>query len=192
VAAFPTPYLSPEQYLELDRQSERRSEYYDGHIYPMQDTSFRHGLILTNLMGSLIPLLASSTCRMVTQTGRVQVPGDKKYVYPDLIVVCGKMEFQDGQRDTLLNPTVLFEVLSPSTADYDRGIKFEWYRSIPGLQAYVVVAHNRVAVTRYTRQTGQRWLLDDFSNIDDTLELDSINVRIPLTAIYHDIELDEQ
>jgi Uma2 family endonuclease len=192
VAALPTPYLTPEQYLELDRHSERPSEYSDGHAYPIENTTARHSLMLFNLAGTLKARLAGTSCKVMGATLRVRIPRTKmKYVYPDVIVSCGKLEFDDEHRDTLLNPTVLFEILSPSTGDYDRGTKGSWYRSIPSLKTYVVIAQDQVSVTRYTRQAEQDWLLKDLISIHDVLDLDAINSRIALAEIYHEIELDE-
>ena len=191
VAALPTPYLTPEQYLEIDRHAELPNEYSDGLMYPIENTSLRHGRILTNLIRSLCNRLVDSPCEVVSSTVRVRIPGTKKYTYPDLIVTCGAADLEDSEADTLLNPTVLFEILSPNTADYDRGTKAEWYRTIPSLKAYVVVAQDRIAVTRFKREGEHTWLVNDLYGTDESLDIDSIGCSFPLAEIYRKIELDQ-
>lgn len=121
---------------------------------------------------------------------RVKVHTTGLYTYPDVILVCGKRRFHDERRDTLLNPLVIIEVLSPSTADYDRGAKFAHYRQLESLQEYVLVAQDERHVMRYVRQPDHRWLLEEFRNHDDTVELPSVACRLSLADVYENVEDD--
>ena len=183
MVSLPSPLLSPEQYLEIDSRAELPSEYYDGVMYPIEATTFRHDDIQSNLSGFVKPALRNSTCHSHGPTVRVRLP-NKRYAYPDLFVVCGKIEREDKKYDTALNPVVIFEVLSPSTGDFDRGGKADLYRAIPTVRDYVIIAQDEVLVQRYARQEAGKWLLETFDSIADILHLDSIGLKIPLSEIY--------
>src|SRR5579859_5553179 len=121
MSAQAQPRLTPEQYLDAERTAEFKHEYYNGHIYAMSGGSYRHGQIIGNLTGALLTRLATRPCSVVPNDLRLRVSPDGLYTYPDVIVVCGDPRFVDNQHDTLLNPALIIEVLSPSTEAYDRG-----------------------------------------------------------------------
>ena len=174
---------TPEEYLTLERKAEFKSEYLNGEIYAMSGASREHNLVSTNLGGQLYLQLMERPCESYSSEMRVYVPSTGLYTYPDVVVVCDEPRFQDREFDNLLNPTVLFEVLSPSTEAYDRGKKFAHYRSIESLQEYVVVAQDRVSVEQYSRKDRQ-WMLTAWNSLDDVLRLDSIGCEIPLSEVY--------
>ncbi len=126
----PKSFLTPEQYLEIDRQAERKSEYWQGEMFAMSGAAEPHNLILPNIIVQIHPQLRTRDCRTYSNDMRVRVSTTGLYTYPDMVVVCGAPQFLDARRDTLLNPTLIVEVLSPSTEAYDRGRKFEHYQSI--------------------------------------------------------------
>lgn len=191
MASLPSPLLSPEQYLELDSRSDRPSEYYDGVMYQIEATTANHSRIQGNLSGYLRQIFRKTPCESLGPTIRVLLP-NKRYAYPDILVVCGKISFDDKAYQTVLNPGVIIEVLSPSTEDFDRGGKADLYRGIASLKEYVIVAQDRILVQRYTRTGERQWTLREFSQADEVLRLDSVNVDIPLSEIYERVEFEPE
>lgn len=182
-------YLTPEEYLTIERQSAIRSEYLHGEMFAMSGSSREHNLIVTNLSREISTQLRGRPCETYTNDQRVHIPSTSVYTYPDLVVACGEPRFQDQQFDTLLNPVVIIEVLSPNTEAYDRGEKFEGYRTIDSLKEYVLVAQDKPRVEHYLRQDGNRWLLTAVSGLDARVSLPSIQCELALAEIYERIEL---
>lgn len=174
---------TPEEYLALERKSDFKSEYFDGFITSMAGTSREHSLIAGNLGGELRAQLKGRPCETYISDVRVLVSRTGLYTYPDVIVVCGDRQFEDQVVDTLLNPTLIIEVLSPTTESYDRGKKSGHYRRLESLKEYVLVAQDEVRVERYSRQ-GELWQITDLTNIEETLDLSSIDCHVPLREIY--------
>jgi Uma2 family endonuclease len=195
VSTQPKTYLTPEQYLEIERNAEFKSEYYQGEMFPMggpyamAGPKFAHNVLVGNVVGELGQQLRSRPCAVCPSDMRVRVSQTDLYTYPDVVVVCGGPEFLDDRRDTLVNPNLIVEVLSPSTEAYDRGRKFELYRSIPSLTEYLLVASDRVHVDLYTRQPDGRWLLTSASGLEESLELQSVSCRIGLGDLYEKVDL---
>jgi Uma2 family endonuclease len=181
-AAF-KPHLTPQQYLALERKSEVKHEYHAGVMYAMAGTSREHNLIAGNLFGEIRAQLRDRPCEVYVGDMRVLVSPTGLYTYPDVVAVCGEPRFEDHEVDTLLNPTLIVEVLSPTTEAYDRGKKFGHYRRLESLQEYVLVAQDEVRVERYTRQ-GDEWLLTELSQLEDSLRLASIGCEVSLREIY--------
>jgi Uma2 family endonuclease len=178
---------TPEQYLALERKAAVKSEYLGGHIVAMAGTSRAHNLIAGNLNSQISTQLRERPCESYVSGMRVTVPPTGLYTYPDVVAVCGEPRFLDSELDTLLNPTVIIEVLSPSTEAYDRGLKFAHYRRLASLREYVLVAQDRVLVERYTRQ-GEEWLLTEWGGIEDVLQLASIDCAVALHEIYAKVQ----
>jgi Uma2 family endonuclease len=175
---------TPQEYLELERKSPTRNEYYKGEIFAMAGASRQHNLIVGNVNAEIRERILSRPCESYATDMRVCIEATGLYTYPDVVVVCGGPRFQDHEGiDTLLNPTVIFEVLSESTEAYDRGVKFGHYRRIPSLREYVLVSQDRMFVERYIKQ-GENWVLSDFSLPEHVLRLDSVDCAIPLDRIY--------
>ncbi|HWE36618.1 MAG TPA: Uma2 family endonuclease [Isosphaeraceae bacterium] len=174
---------SPEEYLVHERRAQLRHEYRDGVITAMAGTSREHSLILMNLARDVGVQLRHRPCEVHGSDLRVAVTAAGLDTYPDLTIVCGEPQFLDNQFDTLLNPTVVIEILSPSTEDDDRGEKFERYKRLESLREYVLVAQDRARVERFTRR-GDEWVLAEFDSLDDVLRLESIGCEIPLREVY--------
>lgn len=190
MASQPQDYITPEQYLELERKADHvRSEYFDGQIFAMTGASRRHILIVTNLVMQLGIQLKKRPCEVYSNDMRVRVTPTGLYTYPDVIVMCGEPLLADNHKDTLLNPTLIIEVLSESTKDYDRGGKFEHYRSLESFKEYVLVAQNKPHVEDFVRQPDHRWMFSETNNLQDTIELTSINCHLALSEIYDKVEL---
>lgn len=183
VSSDPLHRLTAAEYLALERQSEHRSEYLDGEVYAMTGASRRHNLIVLNLAAALHGQLKGRPCEVYANDMRVHVAATGLFTYPDVAAVCGEPRFADAALDTLLNPILLIEVLSPSTEAYDRGKKFAHYRTLGSLAELVLVAQDEIRVERYTRQEDGRWLLSEASR-GDSLALPSISCEIPLSEIY--------
>lgn len=173
-----------EEYLAMERSSlDGKCEYIDGQIYAMVGASRAHNLINVNIAGELSRQLKGRPCETYSNDMRVKAATAKHYYYPDLAVVCGKPEFEDGHADTLLNPIVLVEILSASTEAHDRGGKFASYRRIPSLREYLLVSQDTPLVERYARQ-GESWVLTETSGLGNSVSLEAINCTLPLREIY--------
>lgn len=176
--------LTPKQYLARERSSQTKGEYLDGEVFAMTGASERHNLIAGNTFASLHAQMKGRPCNVYPSEMRIKVATPGLYTYPDVTVVCGGVELEDEDRDTLLNPTVIVEVLSKSTAAYDRGEKFEHYRKIPSLMEYLLVAQDKCLVEHYQRQPEDRWLLSEANSLEEVLELPAIECRLALAEVY--------
>lgn len=190
-SATSRPRFTPEQYLALERKADFKSEFCNGFIIAMAGASRVHNVIGGNLHGEIRSQLKGRPCEVYISDMRVRVSPAGLFTYPDVVAVCGEARFLDDKGDTLLNPTMIAEVLSTSTESYDRGDKFMHYRRLESLREYVVISQNKVLVERFTRQ-GDEWLLTEFRNLDDTLRLASIDCAVPLREIYARIEFPGQ
>lgn len=191
MSAIPKTLLTPEQYLAQERRAEFKSEYYRGEVFAMAGASFEHTLIKDNLAREAGNQLKDGDCRVLTSDMRVKVPASVLYTYPAILIVCDVPQFEDTQRDTLLNPTIIIEVLSDSTEKYDRGDKFRQFRDIPSLKEYVLASQSAAVIERYVRQTNDDWLLTTFDNLSGTFEFASIPVRIALSELYRGVSFPE-
>lgn len=184
-------HYSPEEYLTLEREAEYKSEYFNGEISAMTGASRRHNLVAGNVFASLHAQLRQRPCEIYPSDMRVKVSPTGLYTYPDVVVVCGEPSFDDERKDTLLNPTLLVEVLSKSTASYDRGEKFEHYRKLDSLTEYLVIAQNKHHVEHYVRQPDNQWLLSETDDLQETVHLPSTGCELTLTDIYAKVEIDK-
>ncbi|GAB4200540.1 MAG: Uma2 family endonuclease [Roseiflexaceae bacterium] len=188
----PTPFLTEAEYLERERASITKNEYYAGGIFAMVGASEAHNLIASNVNAALHSQLRGCPRRVYPSDMRVKVSQTGLITYPDITVVCGGSLFRDpDKRDTLLNPTVIIEILSPSTERYDRGLKFQNYRTLDSLQEYVLIAQDKRYVEHYSRHTGNQWLLSEAHTIDAEVALVAIGCLLKLADIYENVELDE-
>ncbi len=189
MSSQPKTRLTPEEYLAIERKAEYKSEYFNGEMFAMAGASERHVLIVTNVVAELRGQLRRRPCTVYSTDLRVRVSPTGLYTYPDIVVVCGQPQFADDQRDTLLNPTLIVEVLSESSKDYDRGGKFEHYRSLASLNEYVLIAQDKHHVEHFVRQPDNRWLLSETNWLEDTIHLSSIDCDLALIEVYDKVEL---
>ncbi len=179
------PVFTSEEYLLLERASEIRHEYLDGFVYAMAGESPEHSTLCFNLAGILHAQLINKACRGFSPNMKVRTDESGLYAYPDLAVVCGEPLFHDERRDVLVNPTVIFEVLSPSTEAYDRGEKFLRYRThLATLTDYVLVTQSKAFVEHFSRQPDGAWLYTAMSGVSEVLALASIDCRLLLEDVY--------
>lgn len=183
-------YVTPEEYLAFERAAEYKNEYFNGEIYAMTGASRKHNLITLNIGAELRAQLRGRDCEAYASEMRVRISAANLYTYPDVVVVCGKPQFEDQHVDTLLNPTVIFEVLSKSTAAYDHGAKFHHYRTLESLQEYLMIAQDEFRVEHYAKQTDGQWLLNDISLADGMMKLASIQCTLELKDVYEKVEME--
>lgn len=176
--------VSIEDYLAAERRAETKSEYLDGEVFAMSGASRSHNLVALNAAAALHGQLKGRPCETYAGDMRVHIPATGLYTYPDVTVVCGEPRFDDSELDTLLNPTLLIEVLSPSTEGYDRGKKFAHYRTLESLREYVLVAQEEARVELFTRQDDGHWLLSEASRLDEAIPLASIGCELRLADVY--------
>jgi Uma2 family endonuclease len=181
------PRYTPQQYLAMERKADFKSEYDSGFITAMAGASTEHNTIAVNLSREISLQFKNRPCRVFVGDLRLCVSPTGLYTYPDLMAVCGDRQYLDAEVDTLLNPTMIIEVLSSTTESYDRGRKFRHYQQLASLKEYVLVAQDEVRVERFTRR-GDDWILSVFTSLDDTLRLASIDCEVPLREIYDKVE----
>jgi Uma2 family endonuclease len=189
MATLPHVDVTPEQYLELERKSDIKHEYYNGRMWAMSGGTVTHATISGNVTSALDVALRGTPCRYFNSDLRLAVHSSSLYTYPDAMVVCGPLQLLEP--DTIANPVVIFEVLSPSTAAWDRGGKFRRYRSIPALQEYVLISQDAYVVEKYERQPDSRWLLSESSGLEAVLALNSVPCTIALRDVYRWVEFSE-
>ena len=185
-------WLTEQEYLEIERAADVRSEFFAGEMFAMAGASLEHSLITANVTGELRAQLKRRPCRVVSADMRVRVSMTGLYTYPDVVVICEEPQLADEHVDTLLNPTLIVEVLSPTTEAYDRGDKFAQYRRLESLREYVLIAQDRQRIERYVRQSeGQEWLLSEISDPAGRVPLTAIGCELALTEVYDKVSLPE-
>ncbi len=188
MSALEKTYITPDQYLEMERKAEFKSEYYGGEIFAMSGGSSPHSLIGVNIAALLWISLRGKVCTTFNSDMRVQVEGTSLFTYPDVTVVCGSVQFMDVHRDNVVNPRVIFEVLSPTTEAYDRGEKFALYRNITSLTDYLLVSQEMMRVEHYTRQMDNQWTLVEFNGPEAVVKLTNLNCELLLADVYERVE----
>jgi Uma2 family endonuclease len=192
MSAAPKRLLTPQEYLTQERLAPFKSEFYRGEVFAMAGASPNHFSVKDNMVELVGSQLKGGPCRRYSSDMRVKIDATGLYTYPDIVIVCGKPQYEDQVFYTLLNPQALVEVLSESTENYDRGAKFRHYQKIPSLQEIVLVAQDEVLLERHVRQPDDSWLRTDFTDASKTFEFASVPVRIPIVEIYRDVEFAEK
>lgn len=186
----PVPTLSPADYLVIERVAAYKSEFYRGEMFAMAGASREHNLIVGNLVGELRQKLRNGPCEVYPSDMRVKVDATGIYTYPDVVVVCDKPKFEDEQVDTLLNPTLLIEVLSESTESYDRGKKSGHYRQLPSLKEYLLVSQDEPHLEHFARQDDGHWLLAEATGVDASIPLPVLDTELALSEVYSRLTFD--
>lgn len=176
--------LTPEEYLAIERRSEIKHEYFAGEMFAMMGASKRHNLIAANIIRLLGNQLLDRSCKVYPSDMRVKVSATGKYTYPDVVVACEEEQFDDQENDTLLNPVVVFEVLSASTEAYDRGKKFEQYQNIESLTEYLLVAQEPFRIEQYVRRSDREWGYSEYHAAEDIETLSVIGCQLALKDVY--------
>ena len=190
MVTLPRPYVTPAEYLALERRAETKSEYHDGEIVALAGASRAHNAIVFDTVRGVSLQLRGRPCEGYANDMRVWIPAHRVYVYPDIVIVCGEPQFEDAEVDTLLNPTVIIEVLSISTERYDRGRKFAQYRTLQTLREYLLIAQDEYRIDYYRREVDGHWFVGDAQGRDATLTL-AIGCTLALANVYERITLTE-
>ncbi len=186
--AQPVGRLTEFEYLELERAAEFKSEFFDGEMFAMAGGTPQHSLIATNLGREFGNGLKGKQCVPYNSDLRIKVEATGLFTYPDLSVICGPPRFPEGTDDTVVNPTVIVEVLSDSTEAYDRGKKFENYRQVPTLQEYLLVSQKEPRLELFTRQSDNTWVLSEAVGLESALELRSLSISLSLAEIFANVK----
>jgi len=182
-------YLTAEEYLYAERNAAVKNELINGRIFTMAGSSLQHNKIVSNLIGNINPFLKGKSCSVFPSDMRVNIPGTNSFTYPDLTIVCGKPELLDDHFDNLLNPTVIIEVLSPSTESYDRGNKFFTYQRIPSLKEYILVDSTAYSIQTIVKKDDDLWQFTTISDLTSAITIQSIGQTILLPGIYDGVNL---
>lgn len=192
MSVVPQLKLTPEEFLAGERVAETKHEYLDGEVYAMAGASAPHNLIVGNVIREVGNLLKGHRCRVYPSDMRLQVSETGLFTYPDVMVVCDQPVFLDGKSDTLLNPKVIFEVLSPSTEANDRGWKWAHYRQLESLVEYLLIAQDEYRIEQFVRKPEGRWLFRDYRDLAESLQLPSLNCEVALADLYYMVELGHE
>ncbi|MBF0231131.1 MAG: Uma2 family endonuclease [Desulfamplus sp.] len=183
------PIITPSEYLEFERNSEFKHEYFEGEIFAMVGASLRHNQISVNIVSELRRQLKQSPCGPFVNDLRVKVQEIEKYTYPDVVIACNNIELEKvNGMETLLNPIVIIEVISDSTEAYDRGVKFHHYQLIKSLQEYILVSQYSCFVEKFIRVNNDEWIYFSCNNINETISIESVNCKLMLSDIYYMVE----
>jgi Uma2 family endonuclease len=188
MTAQPQRSLTEEEYLALERASPIKHEYYAGRVYAMTGAKEPHNLIAGNLVAALHPQLRRKPCRIYSSDMRVKILRSGLNTYPDVVIVCGQPQFTDTVHDTITNPVVLIEILSASTERYDRGMKFEHYRTIDTLRNYILVAQDHYHIEHFARQEGGLWVFQEATDVSAELYIPSIECTMKLEDVYEKVD----
>ncbi len=184
--AFKYNYTSPAEYLAAERASEEKHEYFDGHIYAMSGASLKHNRITSNLISNIGQFLKEHPCEILPGDMRVSTPDHSSYMYPDALIVCDEPVLEDDKFDTLLNPVVIFEILSPSTRSIDKGRKFFFYQKIASLKEYIMLDSLTMMIQYSQKQPNGTWVLQTIT--EGHLFIESVGLQLNLSDIYSGIE----
>lgn len=181
--------LSIQEYVSIEKDSNTRYEYHDGYIYAMAGGTLNHGLICGNVFGEIRSALKEKgkNCTVINSEVKLHIQEKNKFLYPDAMVICGEIEQSDEEKNSVTNPNVIVEVLSKTTASYDRGDKFYFYRQIKSLKEYILIEQDNAQIEIYTRKS-QLWKITRIVGLDQELFIPTLNVTIPLAGIYQDIK----
>ena len=190
VADEPVPtykYISASDYLEAERIATEKHEYYQGEIFAMSGVSLKHNIIFSNLFTAVGNKLKGKECRPFGSDLRIHIPKNTLYTYPDLSIICGEPRLTDDEFDTATNPTVIFELLSASTRNYDKGGKFTLYRDIDSLNEYILIDSEKIHVEKYIRHADNSWQLTEYKSFESAFEISSIGLLLSLSEVYRDV-----
>jgi Uma2 family endonuclease len=183
MASLPSTPLSEEEYLTLERAAEYKSEFHDGQMFAMSGGTLNHALLTANAIAVLRGAMPSG-CRTFSSDLRIKVPQARLYTYPDCSVVCGEPQLFSEHKDNVLNPVLIVEVLSPSTEAYDRGKKFEMYRTMESFKEYLLIHQDRRLVEHYSKQDDGSWVLREHAGDGAVIRMGRLNATLPLAELY--------
>jgi Uma2 family endonuclease len=189
LVAYGKSLFTTAEYLQWEKEQIEKHEFVQGEIFAMSGAGSRHNLIFSNLFGELFINLKGKSCKPYGSDMRIHIPENTLFTYPDISVICGDIVNTDIDEDTAILPTILFEILSPSTRSYDRGDKFKLYRDIPSLKEYIMVDSTSILIEAFRVNSANHWELEEYKHLDESLKMPSLNISIPVTDIYRGTKL---
>ncbi len=183
-------YISPEEYLEAERAALEKHEYYEGEIFAMSGASLKHNKIFSNLFGDIAFKLKGKGCRPYGSNLRIHIPKNTLFTYPDISIICGEPDLTDDKFDTATNPSVIIELLSKSTRNYNKGEKFTLYRDIDSLQEYILVDTEKIYVEKHIRNADNSWQLTEYKTLDSSFIITTFSLSFLLKDIYEDLSFE--
>jgi Uma2 family endonuclease len=188
MSAIPKRRFTEAEYLAIERTAEFKSEYYNGQLFAMAGTSPQHNRIKENVIGEIFSQIKKSPCQSFSSDQRVLSVSNRHYFYPDIVIVCGTLEYAEQDKNTLVNPQVIFEVLSESTEEYDRTVKFESFSKLPSLKEFVFIRQKYPIVERFTKKDDRTWNFRMFSDLNESFSLTTIPVQVAMADIFRGVE----
>lgn len=189
MSALAQPFITPQEYLQRERQADFKSEYWNGETFAMAGATREHNQIVSNIISILGTQLRDKPCSVYPSDMKVKTKSLKKYTYPDVTVSCDPEMFDDEYKDVLLNPLILIEILSDSTEAYDRGLKFFHYQAIESFQEYLLVSQKFCQVEQFVRQADNTWVYREYHAMDDVLKLKAVGCSLALVDVYQRVVL---
>ena len=188
--AYGKQYFSIEEYLEMESNADDKHEFYRGEIFAMSGAKVAHNTISSNLMVSIGTRLRSKSCKPYGSDTRIHIPSNTLFTYPDISIICGEILTLNNDNWNVLNPTIIIEILSSSTKNYDRGEKFRLYRDITTLKEYILVDSESIHVEAFSINSNNHWELTEYKSSFDTLIFHSISEAVTLTEIYEGVKFE--
>jgi len=182
-------YYTIEEYLEMERASDVKHEYYQGEIFAMAGADHRHNIIFSNIFGELFAQLKNTSCRPYGSDMRMYIPENTLFTYPDISIYCGDPTTTDIDENTVIQPTIIIEILSKSTRDYDRGTKFSLYRDIPTLKEYMLIDTEKISVEFFRINNNNQWELQEYKSLQETVHLPTVGISVSMQEIYRGTRL---
>ena len=187
--AYSKQKMSIQEYLEFEKNSIDKHEYYRGEIFMMAGAMPKHNVIFKNVFGELYKKLKGKSCQPYGSDLRINIPENTLFTYPDISIICGDIVTSEHDEDTATQPVVLIEILSKSTKDYDRGSKFKLYRDIPTLKEYILIDSESISIEAFSINQNNHWELIEYKTVENTLSIATIDFQLPLIEIYEGTKL---
>ncbi len=179
-----------EEYLEMENDSLEKHEFYQGEIFAMAGASINHNLVVRNCVSELdLIFRKENKCKVFPSDLKIHCLGNSLYTYPDVSIICGDVQTLENNKNVVTNPTILVEVVSPSTADYDRGGKFKLYRDIPSLKEYLLISSTEIFLEKFHKLEDNSWLLQEYKNKDEEITFESVGITLKVSELYRDVDL---
>lgn len=189
IVLYDKTHVTEEEYLQFERASLEKHEFFRGEVFARAGAGRRHNRIFTNVFGKLAFILHGKPCQPYGSDLRIHIPQNTLYTYPDISIICDEPRISEKDEDTVTSPTVLIEILSPSTKNYDRGDKFKLYRDIPTLREYILIDSQAISVEAFRINNLGHWELEEYNDLSENLSLPTLVITIPLTEIYSRTEI---
>jgi len=183
--------LTPEEYLEIERKAEYKSEYYNGEMFALAGASLIHNKITSNVHVSLATQLKKKKCEVYQSDLKIYEQESGLFTYPDIVVICGEPECYDYKKDIIINPTVIIEILSQSTEAYDRGFKFELYRKLKALKDYILVSQEKISIEHFNKNKDNSWTMNEYNKSEQSMSIRSIDCKLELKEVYNRVRFEK-